>query len=82
MSTCSNQLPVVYLNDSIEMPMQLSGNKYEEMVINAIRGTVDGMNAVSGSTFAISMFVSFGLSEILGDIKGLTVICTLYTANF
>jgi hypothetical protein len=81
MFTRSNQLPVVYINDSIDIPMQLSGDKYEEMVINAVKGTVDGMNAVSGSTFATSMFVSIGLSEVLGDIKGLTVICTLYCAN-
>jgi hypothetical protein len=61
MLTLSNSLPVVYLNDSIDIPMQLSDNKYEEIVINAVSGFVSGMNAVSGSTFAISFFVNFGL---------------------
>ena len=41
--------------------MQLSGNEYEDMLINAVSGAVDGMNALSGSTFVTSMFVSFGL---------------------
>jgi hypothetical protein len=69
MFTRSNQLPVFYLNDSIDIPMKLSGDKYEGMVINAVKSTVDGMNAVSGSTFATSMFVSYGLSEVWGHKK-------------
>jgi hypothetical protein len=81
MFTRYNQLPVIYLNDSIDIPMQMSGNEYEEIVVNAVGGAVDGMNALTGSTFATSMFVSFGLGQLLGDIKGLTVICTLYCAN-
>jgi hypothetical protein len=82
MFTRSNSLPVVYLNDSIDIPMQLSDNKYEEIVINAVSSSVTVMNAVSGSNFAISFFVSFGLRQVLGNIKGLTVICTLNCANF
>ena len=61
MFTRFNSLPVVYLNDSIDIPIQLSDNKYEEMVINVVSGAVDGMNVLSGSTFATSLFVSFGL---------------------
>ena len=61
MITRSNLLPVVYLNDSIDIPMQLSGNRFEDMLIDGVAGAVDGMNAVSGGTFATSMFVNFGL---------------------
>ena len=61
MFTRSNQLPVVYLNDSIDIPIQLSDNKYEDKLINIVKATVKVLKVASGSTFATSMFVNFGL---------------------
>ena len=59
--TLSNLLPVVYLNEPIEIPMQLSFNRFDDMLINGVTSALDGMNTVAGSTFAASMFVNFGL---------------------
>ncbi len=61
MFTLSNLLPVVYLDEPIDIPMQLSGNIFDDMLINGVAGAVDGMNTVTGGTFAASMFVNLGL---------------------
>ena len=61
MLTKSNLLPVVYLDEPIAIPMQLSGNRFDDILINGVAGAVDGMNTVTGGTFAASMFVNFGL---------------------
>ncbi len=75
--TRKNQLPVVYLNDTINIPAQLSGDEYEEMVINGAYNLADVLKISTGLVFVVSLFVNFGLSSILGKIKGLAVICTL-----
>jgi hypothetical protein len=82
MLTSFNSLPVVYLNESIEIPMQHSYSYYEEKVIDAVSTAVTVLNVASASTFALMMVVNFALSEILGNISALTVICTLYCAGF
>jgi hypothetical protein len=59
--TLSNLLPVVYLNEPIEIPMQLSFNRFDDMLINGVTSALDGMSTVAEGTFAASMFVNFGL---------------------
>jgi len=61
MFTLSNLLPVVYLDEPIDIPMQLFNNRFDDMLINGVAGAVDGMNTVTGGTFAASMFVNLGL---------------------
>lgn len=80
--TSVNQLLVVYLKDDIAIPKQRSENKYEEMVASAFESSVPVMNVGTGLMFVISLFVNFGLGEILGNVKCLVIICTLYSANF
>ena len=62
MLTRSNSLPVVYLNDSIDIPMQHSDSYYEEKVIDAVSTAVTVLNVGSVSTFALMMVVNFALS--------------------
>ncbi len=62
MLTRSNLLPVVYLNDSIDIPMQHSESYYEEKVIDAFSTAVTVLNVGSVSTFALRMVVNFALS--------------------
>jgi hypothetical protein len=73
---------VVYLKYDIAIPRQRSENKYEQMVVSALESSVPVMNVGTGLMFAISLFVNFGLGEILGNVKCLVIICTLYSANF
>jgi hypothetical protein len=80
--TRANLAPVVYFNDTINITMQLSDNKYEDMVINAAYTMVEVLKISTSLAFVVSLFVSFGLSKILGKIKGLSVICTLYCLKF
>ncbi len=80
--TSVNQLPVVYLKNDISIPKQQSENKYEEMVSNALQSSVPVLNVGTGLMFATSLFVNFGLLEILGNVKCLVILCTLYSANF
>lgn len=80
--TSVNQLPVVYLKNDISIPKQQSENKYEEMVSNAFESSVPIMNVGTGLMFTTSLFVNFGLGEILGNVKCLVILCTLYSANF
>ncbi len=80
--TSVNQLPVVYLKNYIAIPKQQSDNKYEEMVSNSLESSVPIMNVGTGLMFATSLFVNFGLREILGNVKCLVILCTLYSANF
>jgi hypothetical protein len=62
MFTASNSLPVVYQNDSIDISRQLSDNKYEEMVVNAVYATVKVMNVASGTTLVSSLFMNLALN--------------------
>jgi hypothetical protein len=80
--TRANLAPVVYFNDTINIPTQLSDDKYDEMVINAANTTVEVLKISTGLTLTLSLFVSAGLSGIIGKIKGLAVVSTLYCMKF
>ena len=50
--------------------------------MQAVHYTFQAINVASGSSFVTCLFVNCGLGTILGKLKGLSVICTLYCLNF